>query len=470
MKTTVLESGLAGRWYADDPELLAREIDRCLDAVNPEPVEHLMALLLPHAGYRYSGKVAAQGVKLLRGRRFKRVIILGPSHRVALQDTVSIPDAAHIKTPLGLIPLDREAISGLWKNEAFTAHPYAHQNEHSVQIELPLLQRVLDGFSLIPVVCGQLSDTAAKRIAAELRPLMNDETLLVISSDFTHYGRDFGYVPFTDDIEKNLRELDLGAFAKMQAHDLQGFQQYIRETGATICGSSPIAVLLAMLPDHAVIRLLTYDTSGNLTGDWSHCVSYLSAAVSGQWKTDAAQADSGLSARDKITLLAFARHTISRQLRPDIPPFEMNPTPAMQEKRGVFVTLHKQGQLRGCIGEIFPRRPLVDAVKEQAVNAAFHDPRFPKIREDELAEIDLEITVLTPPEPVDSWEDIEIGRHGIVLNRGLHAAVFLPQVAPEQGWDLVTTLSHLSVKAGLPSNAWKTDCRFEVFEGEVFGE
>ncbi|MDZ8119351.1 AmmeMemoRadiSam system protein B [Pontiella agarivorans] len=471
MKTTVLDSGLAGQWYSDDPVHLAHVIDAYLDAADPPAVENPIGLLLPHAGYRYSGMAAAYGAKLLKNSRFKRVIIIGPSHRVVLQDSVSIPEVTHIKTPLGLIPLDGPAISELRKNDVFLAHPQAHRNEHSVQIELPILQRVLNGFSLIPVVCGQLSEAGAKRIAAELKPLMNDETLLVISSDFTHYGQSFGYVPFTQNIEENLRALDMGAFAKIQAHDLQGFQQYVQDTGATICGSGPIAVLLAMLPEDAKIDLLKYETSGNLTGDWSHCVSYLSAAVSGHWKTDAAQGKyPELSSKDKHTLLAFARYIISKELRPDIPAVEIQPTPVMQEKRGVFVTLHKRGQLRGCIGEIFPRRPLIDAVNAQALNAAFHDPRFPKLRADELAEVDLEISVLTPPEPVDSWEHIEIGRHGIVLSCGPHSAVFLPQVATEQGWDLETTLTHLSVKAGRPSNAWKADCAFEVFEADVFGE
>ena len=148
----------------------------------------------------------------------------------------------------------------------------------------------------------------------------------------------------------------------------------------------------------------------------------------------------------------------------------MAATPAMQEVMGAFVTLHKHGQLRGCIGEIFPRRPLMEAVADQAVNAAFKDPRFPKLREDELELIDLEISALTAPRTVAGYRDIELGKHGIVLYKGGRSAVFLPQVAPEQGWDLETTLTHLSMKAGLGPDDWKNGCEFQVFEAIVFSE
>lgn len=477
MGTGVLKSELAGSWYTDNPRQLSREIRAYLDSVQSQPVGNLIALLLPHAGYRYSGRVAAHGIKLLEGRSYKRVVVIGPSHRVALPDCVSIPDVTHIETPLGLIELDAEAISNLWKNEAFGSHPYAHESEHSVQIELPFLQEALGSdFKLIPVVCGQLTAESATLIGRQLLPLLDHETLLVISSDFTHYGRNFDYVPFEEDIQQNIESLDMGAFRLIEQKQLNEFLAYIRNTGATICGRSPIAVLLSILADDAQVKQLNYDTSGNLTGDWSQCVSYLSAAVSGHWKAkvDAVPEPEfqslELSATDQMHLLELARFKISSRFkgRHVEPEFEISE--AMEEIMGAFVTIHKQGQLRGCIGEIFPRRPLIEAVAEHAVNAAFHDPRFPKLREDELYEIDLEISALTPPHPVGSYAEISIGRHGIVLSKNMQSAVFLPQVAVEQGWNLETTLSHLAMKAGLASNDWKSDCEFHVFEAAVFGE
>jgi AmmeMemoRadiSam system protein B/AmmeMemoRadiSam system protein A len=472
---TVLKSELAGVWYTDDPGRLAREVDVYLDAVDVVLDQDIMALLLPHAGYRYSGMVAAAGIRQVAGRSFSRVIVIGPSHRMPLIDSVSMPDVDAIETPLGCIELDRDFMDELWKNEPFLSHLGAHASEHSVQIELPFLQRALGDFRLVPIVCGELCEASARQIARTLREQIDERTLLVISSDFTHYGRGFGYMPFKDHIQENLNTLDMGAFRLIEQKNLTGFLDYVQQTQATICGRSPIAVLLAMLPEEASVRLMKYDTSGNLTGDWAHCVSYVSAAVIGRWTPGGdegrpVERTDRLSDADKIGLLRLARHCITRCLRKQEPELDLEITRPMQEIMGAFVTLHRHGQLRGCIGEIFPRRALHEAVKEQAVNAAFHDPRFPRLREDELSQIDIEVSALSAPYPVDSHEDIEIGRHGIVLCKGSRSAVFLPQVAPEQGWDLAETLTHLALKAGLGPDDWQSGCEFQVFEATVFSE
>ncbi|MBN2704801.1 MAG: AmmeMemoRadiSam system protein B [Pontiellaceae bacterium] len=464
----VLKSELAGIWYTDDPRQLTREVDVYLDASEQKDLDSVIALLLPHAGYRYSGMVAAAAVRQISGRSFSRVIVLGASHRIPLPDSASIPDVDYIETPIGRTALDREVIETLW-DAGFESRPEVHLHEHSVQIELPFLQRALGDFKLVPIVCGPLSQNGAQRIAQALLRCMDSETLVVVSSDFVHYGRTFGYLPFTDHIQENLRVLDFGAFKQIEEKSLSGFLDYIEETGATVCGRSPIAVLLAMLPEQAQVQLMKYDTSGNLTGDWNHCVSYLSAVVTGTWALPNST-NKGLSADDKAALLAIARHQIALRLGINVPDPAVDVTPAMKGVMGAFVTLHKHGQLRGCIGEIFPRRSLLEAVKEQAVNSAFHDPRFPRLREEELGEIDIEISALTAPHAVDSYEEIEIGRHGVVLYKGAHSAVFLPQVAPEQGWGLAETLTHLSMKAGLAPDAWHSDCEFHVFEAIVFGE
>ncbi|MEA2068761.1 MAG: AmmeMemoRadiSam system protein B, partial [Verrucomicrobiota bacterium] len=319
METDVLKSELAGTWYTDSPSRLAREIDVYIEAASPKPVDNVMALVLPHAGYRYSGMVAAHGIKLVAGKSYSRVVVMGPSHRMPFLGAVSIPDVSHIETPLGRIEIDRQTVSSLWKNEAFQSHTHAHQNEHSVQIELPFLQQALGEFKLVPMVCGELDAAGARNIANTLLENIDAETLVVVSSDFTHYGHAFDYVPFKKDIQRNLESLDMGAFRLVEKKNLPDFLQYVQNTGATICGRSPIAVLLAMLPEESKVQLLKYDTSGNLTGDWSHCVSYVSAAVSGRWGKPASApflvAEEGLSSSDKTALLALARHKISRRLK-----------------------------------------------------------------------------------------------------------------------------------------------------------
>lgn len=473
--STVLKSELAGIWYSEDPLRLAREIDVYLDAVEAPASGDVMALLLPHAGYRYSGMVAAMGVKQIAGRTFSRVVVIGPSHRTALLDSVSIPDVDYVETPLGRIELDRGLMQRLWENPRFQSHLNAHAHEHSVQIELPFLQRALGDFKLVPIVCGELSEQSARQIGATLLQHIDSETLVIISSDFTHYGRGFDYVPFSDNIQANLEILDMNAFRLIEEKNFPGFLQYIQETRATICGRSPIAVLLAMLPPKAEVELLKYETSGNLTGDWMHCVSYVSAAITGQWKGTCAdgelcEREYALSESDKIGLLRLARYCIAKKLKPKIEKPALEITPAMQEIMGCFVTLYRHGRLRGCVGEIIPKRRLYDAVKVQAINAAFKDDRFPGLREEELSDIDIEISALTAPHRINSHEDIEIGKHGVVLYQGKRSAVFLPHVACEQKWGVVETLSHLAMKAGLAPDAWQSDCEVHVFETIVFSE
>jgi len=311
-----------------------------------------------------------------------------------------------------------------------------------------------------------------------LRGLIDPQTLVVASSDFTHYGANFGYVPFKDDVPDRLKELDGGAIEKICNKDPDGLVDYLDTTGATICGRCAIGVLLSMLPDDAVVHKLHYDTSGAMLGDFSSSVSYCAFAVTGKWpkgeRVAAATDAAGLPEADRARLLRLARTTLTYVLeKKDLPTPEqlgIEVTPAMQQVFGAFVTLHENGELRGCIGEIVPSRPVYRAVMAQAVNAGLNDHRFPPVELPELEEIDFEISALTPAHRVASASEIVLGTHGIVLEKAGHAAVFLPQVAPEQGWDLETTLTHLAQKAGLPGDAWKEGASFEVFEAIVFGE
>jgi len=472
----VLQSQLAGAWFTADPVRLRLELEEVLSAppktLPPGPVS---ALILPHAGYAYCAPVAAGGLQLLRGRSFRRVLVLGPSHRAYLPDRAVLPKATHFQTIFGEIPLDTGALDALRLVPGFGSDPKLDSGEHSVEILFPLLQMVLKEFLLVPVVIGQLSDAAVQALAQGLRPLLNPDTLVVVSSDFTHYGPRFDYLPFTGpDVPRQIEELDRGAFEFIRRKDLAGFRNSVRQTGATICGRDAISVLLAMLGGEQQIHLLRYDTSGHRTGDWENTVSYLSAAVTGPWPAVAAPEPSAalcLSEADRRTLLQRVRQTIEARLfssRAGAPAAPLSP--ALLQPAGVFVTLQRRGRLRGCIGEIEARRPLVEAAVAHAIHAAFEDPRFPPVSPREWPEVEIEVSVLSPPRSVASWKEIEIGRHGVLLFKQGRSAVFLPQVAPEQGWDLPETLRQLSRKAGLPSDAWEQGADFEVFEALLLHE
>jgi len=476
---SVLSSSLAGSWYPENRQVLEEEIEGYLAKVDLTPLDNILALILPHAGYRYSGPTAAWGVKQLAGKRFSRVIVMGPTHRHAMRDLASLPGVTHYSTPLGEVPLDVDFIDNLKKSRFFKTLEQVHESEHSVQIEIPFLQKALGDFKLVPIVVGQIEPETAHKMAQELRKLMDKDTLVVVSSDFTHYGSRFGYTPFHDDEKENIEKLDMRAGDLILAGDLVGFANFLKETGATICGRCPIMILLAMLPESAKAKLLHYDTSGSMTGDYKNSVSYASFAFTGKWKNGESVKEKDpseeiLSPEDKKQLLRLARRTLEHYLAhrqvPSPKELGVEITESMKTVMGVFVTLKTKGRLRGCIGEIMPFRPLYQAVQAQAVNAGVRDRRFPPVKSGDTKDIQFEISALTPPKTLESWEDIMVGKHGVVLKKNGRQSVFLPQVAPEQGWNRDTMLNHLAQKAGLPANAWRKGASFDVFEAIVFHE
>ena len=480
---SVLHSGLAEMgWYTGEPEALSREIAGLFQRAQVEPIENVIALILPHAGYRYSGLVAASGLKTA-DKKYKRIIVIGPSHRVPMEEMLSLPRATHYETSLGEVPLDVELIDKLLKYPVFRNVPQAHEygpsgQEHSVQIELPLLQHSRENFKFVPIVAGQCSLETIRRAGRILRGLVDDETLVVVSSDFVHYGPRFGYMPFDSDKQEQIKKLDMGAYEYIARLDTEGFLDYKHKTGATICGFVPTAVLLAMVSETTEAQLVEYATSGEMEGDFTNSVSYLSVAFSGAWPSDASvepQAnDPELTDQDRQRLLTLARKTMDFCLQerrvPQVTELGVTISKAMTCPRAAFVTLKKDHMLRGCIGDIFPQQPLYKSVIHNAINACFNDRRFPQVSKDECKDITIEISALTAPEPVGSADEIRIGVDGVVLNKNNRSAVFLPQVAPEQGWDLDQTLTQLSLKAQLPPDAWKQDASFLVFQADVFGE
>ncbi|MBM4387676.1 MAG: AmmeMemoRadiSam system protein A, partial [Deltaproteobacteria bacterium] len=300
------------------------------------------------------------------------------------------------------------------------------------------------------------------------------DTLIVASSDFTHYGPNYGYVPFKTDAEKNLKKLADDAFKSIASLNPKKFESHLDGTDDTICGEKPIRVLMNILPPDSEAKLLKFDTSGKITGDFTNSVSYESIAFFTKNDTLAYHGIRVIDREDEETLLKLARLTLKYHLQkkavPDPVKEGLSLSGAVKESYGVFVTLRKNGSLRGCIGSIMPVEPLFEGVIRNAVNAASHDPRFEPVKPEEEKDIHIEISVLSKPEKVGGIKDIVIGRDGIIISKGGRRAVFLPQVPVEENWDVDTTLSYLSMKAGLPSNAYKEGMEFETFRAQVFEE
>ncbi len=476
-----LKSKIAGSWYPGterEIRALGERWEKSAARGDAEAHEAPNVLVLPHAGWAYSGETAWDAVRSVRRSRFRRIVVLAPSHRAWIENRLVAPDADAVATPLGEIKIDREWLDRLALLAPVARSDRVHDAEHSAQIEYPLLQLALgNGFSIVPLVMGSFGQDQMGMCARALSRLMDAETLLVVSSDFTHYGDDFSYTPFGkgggEDVRRRVAASDDEAFAAMARGDADGFAAFIRRTGATICGHVPIELALrAFPPDTALVRR-KYATSSDDGGDYSRFVCYLAASGHAKWQGEGRTV---LSADDRVYLLRVARQSLENAVRGGSRRGAMPETgdapKATLAKMGAFVTLNDRttGALRGCIGEILPMRPLVEAVAARAVDAALHDPRFSPVTERELGGLRVEVSALTPPRPVASWHDIVLGRDGMTFEKQGHFAVFLPQVAPEQGWDLPTTLSYLSQKAGLSADAWRNGGRFETFQAEVFHE
>jgi MEMO1 family protein len=461
----------AGSWYPGDRVSLASEVDRLLAQAKPPALDgRPRAIIAPHAGYRYSAPTAAAAYACLREQSYKRVIVLAFSHREAgSYQGVDVPkDLTAYATPLGDVPLDREFCNKLLKTPLFAAHPGVGAAEHSLELQLPFLQRTLKEFKLVPLLVGQMDDAQCARLAQAIVPLLDDDTLLVVSSDFTHYGANFRYLPFRDNVPEKLRELADNAARPIERCDYDGFDKHLNDTQDTICGREPILLLLRILSMQGGAKAVraAFDTSGSMTDDWSSSVTYQSFVFT--------HAPGTLKAAEREELLRLARLTVTRHLRGDGPPeVDAAQLGAGARRDGAcFVTLTNRGDLRGCIGNMEARGPLYQAVIDNAI-AACKDYRFADhpVTTDEVKDLHIEISYLTPMREVKNIEEIVIGRHGLLISRHGQRGVLLPQVAYERGWTRAEFLAQTCRKAGLPPDAWKDSAAtIQSFEAEVFGE
>jgi len=481
----IRRSAIAGSWYPGNKASLEKLIKSYLDDAPKQKApknKTVAALIVPHAGYAYSGRCAAYSFKQLEGDKFNRVFIIAPSHRAWFTGG-SIPSADAYETPLGLVHIDKDIVSKLRESPLISEVPKAHFDEHSLEIQLPFLQLVLTNFKLVPIVIGDVNYEQAKALGKLLAENVGPDDVIVASGDFTHFGSAFGYVPFSSDVKENLTKLDLGLADIILKKDVKGIFDYKNKTGITCCGIKVFATLAAALPENAVGVQLLYYKSGDEDNSYAHSVSYVSAVfyknvteISDFDNVDRQAAcptldDTLLTIEEKNTLLKIARDTLTSHVnkkgKPDLSDYKL--TDRLKEKAGAFVTLHKKGQLRGCIGYIQGIAPLAETVRENACNASTEDPRFPPVQPSELDDIDIEISVMSPLRKIGSPEEVVAGKHGVVLKKGYNQGVFLPQVATEQGWDRETFLKNLGLKAGLDAEAYKT-AELLVFTADVFGE
>ncbi len=475
----VRKPAVANQFYPGDPLTLTRQITDFFKKAKKEPVPgNIKALFSPHAGYMYSGQVAAYAFKLLEGFSFETVVVISPSH-VAYFQGASVYNGGAYETPLGTIPVDTALAGEMADIEervflSTKGHGFVEgRGEHAIEVQLPFLQVVLGKFKLVPIVIGDRDWNTCEALAeALIKSLEGRDVLIVASSDYSHYH------PYDEAVR-----LDSIAIDHINSFDPEGLFADLSAGVCEACGGSPIvATMLAargLGADKA--KVLKYANSGDITGERSGVVGYVAAVLydsqskpEGEEKTEKEKAGTevGLSEEDKETLLHIARTTIEKKVKGEQPSeFEVHSS-LLEERRGAFVTIHKNGRLRGCIGYIEAIKPLYITIQEMAEAAALRDPRFPPVIPDELPSLTLEISVLTPLKRIKDIKEIQIGKHGIVLKKGYHQGVFLPQVATEQGWDRITFLNEICFKAGIyDKNCWKDkDAEIYIFSAEVFEE
>ncbi len=465
----IRESVIAGSWYSGNASRLQREVQDYLSQASSVDLKgQLVALISPHAGYRYSGQVAAYAYKLLGERKFSSVVVIAPSHRSYFRG-VSVYDRGGYRTPLGVVPLDRELISAVKQRESRIEYvPEAHSQEHSLEIQLPFLQVLMPDAKLVPLVMGNQDFATCKWLAEAVADCVENRSVLIVaSSDLSHFH------PY-----KQAKRLDQVVVDKVNDFDPQGLSDDLANGLCEACGGGPMvtAMLIARRLGANKSRVLHYANSGDVTGDHSGVVGYMAAALwvdsnksKGEESKNRGGVNLGLTSEEKAQLLEIARDVVESQCRGEkTPEFVVN-SPTLKEPRGAFVTLHKEGKLRGCIGHIRAKEPLVKTIIEMAEAAAFQDPRFPPVSSKELGLLEYEISVLTPLQRIKEVDEIEVGKHGIYMKRGSCSGLLLPQVATEWGWDRTTFLEHTCTKAGLPEDAWK-DKKTEIyiFSADVF--
>lgn len=467
---------VAGSFYPAGAKSLSQTMDRFLEKTARACIDGaIVAAVAPHAGYAYSGPVAACTYAALRGKKYTRVVVIAPSHYAAFNYT-SVYDGDGYATPLGTIPVDTAFAQRLAKmNSGIRLGEEGHvpgkeRGEHAIEVQLPWLQTVLEsGFTLVPVVMGNQSYESSRALGLALARLVHSEnnhgkTLVLASSDLSH-----------DHTGNEAESLD-----RKTLHALENWDYFTmaRNFGARVweaCGGGPVVAAMVYAERMGANRaeVLRYGHSGETSGDPSRVVGYSADVFVKSAHAAAAETPFVLSGEEKTELLGIARSSVESIVshrQPYEPPVPASET--LNREYGAFVTLTKNGILRGCIGYTAAVKPLYMTLRDTATLAAMRDPRFSPVAAEELPLLAYEISVLSPLRRVAQIEEIEIGRDGLLVKCGAHEGLLLPRVAVDQHWERTRFVEETCHKAGLRPDAWKSEetdiFRFtaEVFSGQ----
>jgi AmmeMemoRadiSam system protein B/AmmeMemoRadiSam system protein A len=477
----VRQPAVAGQFYPADAAQLKLAIQDFLKSAVRKSVDKPVALIVPHAGYIYAGQVCADAYRQVSDRPYDVVVILGTNHTSAGFKGVAVYPRGAFQTPLGLAAIDETMADVLIaQNKECRADKEPHKQEHSVEVQVPFVQVLWPGAKIVAVVVGAPDLGMCVRFGQTLAKVVKGKkALIVASSDLSHY-------PDYESARQTDRET-LEAIAKL---DPAGLQSRIRDLmvkgtsnlATCACGEAPILVAMAAAKELGATRGITvsYANSGDVpVGDRSRVVGYGGMVLTMSEGTqdikaanhDAVSSSAGeLLREDKKALLNLARETLRRYMSTETVPLVRGLSPRLDITRGAFVTLRKKGQLRGCIGRMISDLPLGQTIATVALESALNDSRFAPVTAQELPDLEIEISVLTPMKPIASAAEIKVGRDGVLIRKSGRSAVFLPQVATEYHWDTTQLLDNLCRKAGLPEGSWRQGAQLMVFQADVFSE
>lgn len=446
----IKEPSVAGTFYPAQKDTLKKMVDDFLSkAPRSSYSGKLIALIAPHAGYKFSGQVAAYSYKQFKGRDIKTVILIGSSHYKSFTG-ISVYAKGSMRTPLGDVKINEKIARALLNENAdIRFYRDAFEREHSLEVQLPFLQKVVKDFTIVPVLTGTLTKKSFEYLTERLIEILREDekTIIVASTDLSHF-HDYHTATTMD------RKM-IDAIERMSIGDIEG---YLMSRDAEICGGYAVIITMAVARGFGATNgiLYKYANSGDITNDMDRVVGY---AAMGLYKT-------ALTKEDKNELLSLARRAIvDYVMNKKILEIEMK-NPRLKANGAVFVTIKKNDNLRGCIGNIHPVKPLYQAVISNAISASSYDPRFLPMNKEELKDMDIEISILSALEPIKDTRHIEIGTHGLYIVKEQRSGLLLPQVAKEHGWDRDMFLEQLCMKAGLPKDAWR-DAKIYRFSAEI---
>ena len=470
---------VAGQFYPADPQKLKLAIQQYLQDSVEIPMEKPLALIVPHAGYLYSGQICADAYRQVAGRAYDVVVLLGVNHTTGNFSGISLGNYGSFRTPLGNSLVDEEITSALLAEcTDCNRNREVHTREHSIEVQLPFVQTLFPNARIVPAIIHPPDSKMCLRFGEALgKALKGRRALIVISSDLSHYPTNTNAEKADSLTLKTIAALDPSRVTSvMRVLDLPNL-----ETRA--CGEAAILAGMAAAKALGATRAVVagYANSGDvLVGyDAARTVGYGAVILApGKTPSDttvlnratAPTRATPLQKSEKKILLAFARESILWYLTTQTFPLARNLPARMDFPQGAFVTLRKAGQLRGCIGHIPGDTALGKTVGSMALQSAFGDSRFAPVEINELKNLEIEISVLTPMKAIASSNEIVVGRDGVLMSAAGTSAVFLPQVATENHWDRAEMLDNLCMKAGLHAGCWKRNAKFQIFQADVFSE